>query len=102
MSGGQRQRISIARMFIKNPRILVLDEATSALDNVSEWEVQHALHKLFIGRTTISIAHRLSTIKDFDRIVVEQGAIAEIGTYADLLMQRGTFTKLAEGKRSIG
>lgn len=99
LSGGQQQRISIARMFIKNPRIILLDEATSALDNVSEWEVQQALNKLFEGRTTIAIAHRLSTVKNFDRIVVvDNGAIAEVGTYEDLIEQRGTLYRLVEGE----
>lgn len=99
LSGGQRQRISIARMFIKNPQIIVLDEATSALDNVSEWEVQQALQKLFIGRTTIAIAHRLSTVKDFDNIVVvEHGRIAEAGTYDQLIKQRGALFRLVEGE----
>lgn len=99
LSGGQQQRISIARMFIKNPRIVLLDEATSALDNVSEWEVQRALHKLFEGRTTITIAHRLSTVKDFDRIVVvDNGGIAEVGTYDELIKQRGALYRLVEGE----
>jgi ATP-binding cassette, subfamily B, bacterial len=99
LSGGQQQRISIARMFIKNPRIVLLDEATSALDNVSEWEIQRALHKLFEGRTTITIAHRLSTVKDFDRIVVvDNGGIAEVGTYDELIEQRGALYRLVEGE----
>jgi ATP-binding cassette subfamily B protein len=99
LSGGQQQRISIARMFIKNPKIILLDEATSSLDNVSEWEVQQALRKLFLGRTTVAIAHRLSTVKDFDRIiVVENGGISEAGTYKELMEQKGTLYRLALGE----
>lgn len=99
LSGGQRQRISIARMFIKNPRIVLLDEATSALDNVSEWEIQRALSRLLEGRTTIAVAHRLSTVKDFDRIVVvEKGGIAEMGTYEQLMSRQGAFYRLALGE----
>jgi ATP-binding cassette subfamily B protein len=92
LSGGQRQRIAIARMFLKKPPIIVLDEATSALDNNSEVEVKKSLGELLKGKTTIAIAHRLSTIQDFDRIiVVENGQIAETGTFHELLEQRGKF-----------
>jgi ATP-binding cassette subfamily B protein/subfamily B ATP-binding cassette protein MsbA len=99
LSGGQKQRLAIARMFIKNPRIVVLDEATSALDNISEWEVQLALENLFKGRTTLAVAHRLSTIKNFDRIVVvEQGCNMEMGTYKQLMNRKGSFYHLAQGK----
>lgn len=95
LSGGQRQRISIARMFIKNPRIVLLDEATSALDNVSEREVIAALDRLMKGRTTITVAHRLSTVRDYDRIVViKDGAVAEVGSYLELLEDRGWLYQL--------
>ncbi|MCI3921602.1 ABC transporter ATP-binding protein/permease [Paenibacillus sp. TRM 82003] len=86
LSGGQKQRIAIARLFVKNPAIVLLDEATSALDNASEQEVQRALDSLLAGRTTIAVAHRLSTVRDFDRLVVfDEGRIAEEGTYDELL-----------------
>jgi ATP-binding cassette subfamily B protein/subfamily B ATP-binding cassette protein MsbA len=78
LSGGQRQRISIARMFVKNPRIILLDEATSALDSVSEKEVLKALEELMKGRTTIAVAHRLTTVQDYDRIIaVKDGKAVE-------------------------
>ncbi|BBH23436.1 multidrug ABC transporter ATP-binding protein [Paenibacillus baekrokdamisoli] len=96
LSGGQKQRIAIARMFIKNPQIVVLDEATSALDNISELEVQKALYALLRGRTTIAVAHRLSTIADYDRIIVlEHGKIAESGTYDSLISKKGILYELA-------
>lgn len=99
LSGGQKQRIAIARMFIKNPRIVLLDEATAALDNISEWEVQQALSRLCEGRTIIAVAHRLSTVRDFDNIVViDQGGIAQQGTYDQLLQQQGAFRRLASGE----
>lgn len=103
LSGGQRQRISIARMFVQNPRIVLLDEATSALDNISEREVQDALNRLLEGRTTIAIAHRLTTVKDYDRIFyIENGTIAEQGSYAELMAARGAFYKLSEGSGQHG
>lgn len=96
LSGGQRQRIAIARMFLKNPAIVLLDEATSALDNVSEKEVQHALDRLLVGRTTIAVAHRLSTVKDYDRIVlIEEGQAEEAGSYEQLMDKKGAFYRLA-------
>lgn len=99
LSGGQKQRIGIARMLIKNPRIVVLDEATSALDQVSEKEVQLALDVLLRGRTTIASAHRLSTIQDYDRIIVmDKGRIAEMGTYSELIQKQGLFQLLAQGE----
>lgn len=95
LSGGQRQRISIARLFLKNPRIVLLDEATSALDNVSEREVLKALEQLMKGRTTIAVAHRLSTVRDYDRIVVvKEGKVAEAGTYRELIAGRGWLYEL--------
>lgn len=98
LSGGQKQRIAIARMFIKNPAIVLLDESTSALDNISESEVQKALDSLLAGRTTIAIAHRLSTIRDFDRIVViHEGCNAEQGSYEELLSKRQLFYRLVQG-----
>lgn len=86
LSGGQKQRIAIARMFLKNPPILVLDEATSALDTATELYIQEALNRLAVGRTTLVIAHRLATIKNADRImVVTQDGISETGTHEELL-----------------
>ncbi|MCL6605964.1 MAG: ABC transporter ATP-binding protein/permease [Paenibacillus sp.] len=100
LSGGQKQRIAIARLLIRNPRIVLLDEATSALDNVSESEVKTALDRLFEGRTMIAVAHRLTTIQDFDRIVVmNEGKVAEVGTYAVLMERQGLFYELAQGQK---
>ena len=92
LSGGQKQRISIARVFLKNPPIMILDEATSALDNESEFAVAQSLHHLSEGRTTITIAHRLSSIKNSDRILVltDQG-ITEEGNHESLMAQKGTY-----------
>ena len=92
LSGGQKQRISIARVFLKNPPILILDEATSALDNESERWIQKSLEDLSKNRTTITIAHRLSTIRDADEIIViTEDGIAERGTHAELLSQNGLY-----------
>ena len=92
LSGGQKQRISIARVFLKNPPILVLDEATSALDNESERWIQQSLEELSEGRTTITIAHRLSTIRNADEIIViTEDGIAERGTHETLLQQNGIY-----------
>lgn len=92
LSGGQKQRISIARVFLKNPPILVLDEATSALDNESERWIQQSLEELSEGRTTITIAHRLSTIQNADEIIViTEDGIAERGTHESLLQQNGIY-----------
>ncbi|TCK92363.1 ATP-binding cassette subfamily B protein [Natranaerovirga hydrolytica] len=95
LSGGQKQRISIARVFLKNPPILILDEATSALDNETEIKIQNALEKLAKGRTTLVIAHRLSTIKNADRIVVmTQEGIKEQGSHEELIKTEGIYSKL--------
>lgn len=95
LSGGQKQRISIARVFLKNPEILILDEATSALDNASEIIIQESLDKLAEGRTTITIAHRLTTIEDSDCIyVLDNGVITEIGNHEELMAEKGQYYKL--------
>ena len=95
LSGGQKQRLCIARVFLKNPPILILDEATSALDNATEIQIQKSLDELSEGRTTIVVAHRLSTIKNADEIaVVDNGEITEQGTHEQLLNMNGTYAQL--------
>lgn len=95
LSGGQKQRVSIARLFLKNPPVLILDEATSALDTVTEHDIQHSFEELSRGRTTLVIAHRLSTVKHADEIVVldEQG-VRERGTHEELLAANGQYAQL--------
>ncbi len=95
LSGGQKQRLSIARVFLKNPPILILDEATSALDNATEILIQRALDELCVGRTTIVVAHRLSTVKNADEIaVISDGNIAERGSHKELIEKQGIYAGL--------
>lgn len=95
LSGGQKQRLSIARVFLKNPPILILDEATSALDNATEILIQNALDELCVGRTTLVVAHRLSTVKNADEImVISNGEITEQGTHEALMQKRGVYAEL--------
>ena len=97
LSGGQKQRVSIARVFLKNPSILILDEATSALDNTTEVLIQQSLDELCKGRTTLVVAHRLSTIRNADHIaVVTGGRITESGTHDELMKGNGTYSELYE------
>ena len=97
LSGGEKQRLSIARVILKDPKILILDEATSALDSITENAIQEALEALMEGRTSIVIAHRLSTILKADRIlVVKDGVIAESGTHEELLDTGGVYRELYE------
>ena len=102
LSGGQKQRISIARVFLKNPSILILDEATSALDNESEHLVSQSLDKLAEGRTTLTIAHRLSTIRNADRILVLSGNhIVEEGSHEQLMERQGMYYQLYTSANGI-
>lgn len=102
LSGGQKQRISIARIFLKDPPILILDEATSALDSVTEARIQGAFDELAKGRTTLIIAHRLSTIRSAGRIIVIDGSgIQEEGTHAELMSKGGEYARLYEAQRSV-
>lgn len=102
LSGGQKQRIAIARIFLKNPPVLILDEATSALDSVTEYKIQKTFEKLSMHRTSIVIAHRLSTVKNANRIVViNDGTIQEIGTHDELLKANGVYKTLVDAQRLI-
>src|SRR5207237_5965667 len=95
LSGGQRQRLAIARMFLRQPKILIMDEPSSALDNESEILIQQAMKRLTQGRTTLIIAHRLSTIRNADRIIViDQGRVAQQGTHEQLLAMHGNYRML--------
>jgi ATP-binding cassette subfamily B protein len=95
LSGGQKQRLSIARVFLKNPPILILDEATSALDNTTEMMVQHSLNELCKGRTTIVVAHRLSTVKNANCIaVISEGKVIEKGSHEQLISLDGEYARL--------
>jgi len=99
LSGGQKQRLSIARVFLKNPGILILDEATSALDTVTEQRIQKSLDELREGRTTIIIAHRLSTVKNADKIAVIDGErIEELGTHRELMELNGIYAELCRAQ----
>ena len=102
LSGGQKQRIAIARIFLKNPPILILDEATSALDSVTEAKIQRAFDNLAKGRTTLIIAHRLSTIRSASRIVsIADGVITECGTHGELLETGGIYSQLYKTQNAL-
>ena len=102
LSGGQKQRVAIARIFLKNPPILILDEATSALDSVTEAKIQRAFDALSVGRTTLIIAHRLSTIRNAERIIsIADGVITESGSHADLLQKGGIYADLYTTQTAI-
>ena len=102
LSGGQKQRVSIARIFLKNPPILILDEATSALDSVTEARIQSAFDELARGRTTLIIAHRLSTIRSANRIiVVDDNHILEEGTHDELLARGGEYAQLYNAQKRV-
>ena len=103
LSGGQKQRISIARVFLKNPKVLILDEATSALDTVTEQRIQKSLDELSVGRTTIIIAHRLSTVKNADSIAVVEGEhIIEQGSHRELMAKNGAYAALCRAQNLEG
>ena len=101
LSGGQRQKVAIARVFLKQPHILIMDEATSALDNASQQRIQNLLESKWKGASTlIAVAHRLDTIRNFDKVaVMKAGRIVEIGSYDELLTKRGLFYELVYGSK---
>jgi len=102
LSGGQKQRVAIARIFLKNPPILILDEATSALDSVTEAKIQRAFDNLAVGRTTLIIAHRLSTIRNANRIVsIADGYITECGSHEELLQKGGIYEQLYRTQNAL-
>ena len=102
LSGGQKQRVAIARIFLKNPPVLILDEATSALDSVTEAKIQRAFDNLAVGRTTLIIAHRLSTIRNADRIIsVADGVITESGSHAELVNTGGIYSQLYKTQNAL-
>ena len=102
LSGGQKQRLAIARVFLKNPPIVIFDEATSALDNKTEAMVQESLEKLARNRTTLVIAHRLSTVRNADRIIVMSGGrVAESGSHAELMARKGTYYRLYTAQQNL-
>ena len=99
LSGGQKQRVSIARVFLKNPRVLILDEATSALDTVTEQSIQRSLDELSKGRTTLIIAHRLSTVRHADSIaVIEDEHVVEQGSHRELMAKNGIYAGLVRAQ----
>ena len=100
LSGGEKQRISIARVLLKDPSLLIFDEATSALDSISESKIQEAIDPLIKEKTSILIAHRLSTLRNADKLLVlDKGKVAEFGTHAELLAQKGIYYKLVMAQR---
>ena len=102
LSGGQKQRVAIARIFLKNPPILILDEATSALDSVTEAKIQRAFDTLAKGRTTLIIAHRLSTIRAADRIIsIADGVITECGSHEELVQTGGIYAQLYRTQNAL-
>ena len=103
LSGGQKQRISIARVFLKDPAIVILDEATSALDSVTEAKIQASFDRLCQGRTSIVIAHRLSTIRNADRIaVIDRERVLEQGTHSHLMDLDGEYAALVRAQEKLG
>ncbi|CUB19114.1 ABC transporter ATP-binding protein [Bacillus sp. FSL R5-0654] len=101
LSGGQKQRISLARMLVKEPKIMLMDEATASLDSTTETDIYSSLENLWIGKTVITIAHRISSIKKFDKIIVlDEGKIVECGNFDELVRKQGTFTKIIKQQQN--